>query len=250
MISFNQHVLLRGNRSGEDLWLNEGLSHYAEELGARLFLPGDSTTFCYFIFGDLYNSVQYLAAPQSHFLVDTVGVGGLANRGAYWLFVRFVVDQFSSDTSRSANNVVTRALDRTNSLGTANVTNVTGTPFATLLERWALANYVSDVPAFTAPPELRYRRWRFRSDYQTIHNSCLPRVAQPPPPFPSAYPLFTASGDGSAITLSGTLHSGSGSYYIAQQAAGAVGFTLLFSNATGFPLRASLAPRLNVLRLQ
>ena len=250
MISFNQHVLLRGNRSGEDLWLNEGLSHYAEELGARLFLPGDSTTFCYFIFGDLYNSVQYLAAPQSHFLVDTVGVGGLANRGAYWLFVRFVVDQFSSDTSRSANNVVTRALDRTNSLGTANVTNVTGTPFATLLERWALANYVSDVPAFTAPPELRYRRWRFRSDYQTIHNSCLPRVAQPPPPFPSAYPLFPASGDGSAITLSGTLHSGSGSYYIAQQAAGAVGFTLLFSNATGFPLRASLAPRLNVLRLQ
>ena len=250
MISFNQHVLVRGSRSGEDLWLNEGLSHYAEELGARLFLPGDSTTFCYFIFGDLYNSVQYLAAPQSHVLVDTVGTGGLADRGAYWLFVRFMVDQFSSDTSRSANNVVTRALDRTNFIGTANVSNATGTPFATLAERWALANYVSDVPAFTAPPELQYRRWRFRSDYQTIHNACLPRDTQPPPPFPSAYPLLPASGDGSAITLSGTLHSGSGSYYIAQQAAGAVGFTLLFSNGTGYPLRASLAPRLNVLRLQ
>src|SRR2546430_8325748 len=201
MISFNQHVLLRGSRTGEDLWLNEGLSHYAEELGARLFFPGDSTPFCYFIFGDLYNSAQYFADPGRHFLVDTAGIGGLENRGAYWLFVRFLVDQFSSDTTRSANNVVTRALDLTNSLATANVTNVTVTPFATLLERWALANYVSDVPAFTAPPELRYRRWRFPSGYQTIHNSCPPRGAQPPPPFPRAHPPFPPSGDGSALTL-------------------------------------------------
>jgi len=250
MISFNQHVLLRHNPLGEDLWLNEGLSHYAEELGARLFLPGDSTTFCYFIFGDLYNSAQYLAGPDSRFLVDTEGIGGLANRGAYWLFVRFAVDQFSSDTSRAANNVVTRALDNTPFTGASNVTNAISTPFATVAERWALANYVSDLSTFTAPPELQYKPWRFRTDYATIRSSCLPRTGPTPPPFPSAYPLFPASGDGSAINLSGTLHSGSGSYYVAQQPAGAAGFTLLFSNSTGYPLRVSLAPRLNVLRIQ
>ena len=250
MISFNQHVLLRGNRLGEDLWLNEGLSHYAEEMGARLFLPGDSTTFCYFIAGDLYNSAQYLAAPGSHVLVDTSGIGGLENRGAYWLFVRFLVDRFSSDTFRSANNVVTRALDRSTFTGAANVTNATGTPFATVVEQWALANYVSDLPGIAAPPELQYTRWRFRTDYGTIKNSCIPRTSPNPPPYPSGYTLLPAAGDGSAINLAGTLHSGSGSYYIAQQAAGAVGFTLLFSNSAGYPLRTSLAPRLNVLRLQ
>ena len=250
MISFNQHVLLRRSRTGEDLWLNEGLSHYAEEMGARLFLPGDSTPFCYFIAGDLYNSAQYLAAPESRVLVDTSGIGGLENRGAYWLFVRFLVDQFSSDTTRLANNVVTRALDRTTFTGAVNVTNATGTPFATVVQRWALANYVSDLPTFTAPPELQYMRWRFRTDYRTIHDACIPRTQPNPPPYPSAYPLFPASGDGSAINLAGTLHSGSGSYYLAQQPAGAVGFTLLFSNSTGYALRASLAPRLNVLRLQ
>lgn len=252
MISFNQHVLLRHNPLGEDLWLNEGLSHYAEELGARLFLPGDSTTFCYFIAGDLYNSAGYLAAPESHILVDTAGIGGLENRGAYWLFVRFLVDQFSSDTTRVANNVVTRSLDQTTFTGAANVTNATATPFATVVARWALANYVSDLPTFTAPTELQYKRWRFRTDYKTIHDVCLARIPPnpPPPPFPSGYPLFPASGDGSALNLAGTLHSGSGSYYIAQQAAGAVGFTLLFSNSTGYALRTSLAPRLNVLRLQ
>jgi len=159
------------------------------------------------------------------------------------------VDQFSSDTSRPAANVVTRALDRTNFIGMANVSNATGTPFATVVERWALANYVSDLPTITAPPELQYKRWRFRTDYQTIRNACIARISNPPQ-FPSAYPLFPPSGDGSAINLGGTLHSGSGSYYIAQQAAGAAGFTLLFSNGTGYPLRASLAPRLNVLRLQ
>src|SRR5579859_1257365 len=36
MISFGQHVLDRGG-TGEVLWLNEGFSHYAEELGGRSY---------------------------------------------------------------------------------------------------------------------------------------------------------------------------------------------------------------------
>src|ERR1041385_5197837 len=44
MISFNQHFLVPA-ASPEDLWLNEGLSHNAEENGGRTYLP-DSTTFC------------------------------------------------------------------------------------------------------------------------------------------------------------------------------------------------------------
>jgi len=246
MISFNQHVLLRSSFTGEELWLNEGLSHYAEELGARLFLPGDSTTFCYFIYGDLHNSAQYFTNPQSNFLVDTVGVGGLGSRGAYWLFVRFVVDQFSTDTTRSANNVVTRALDQTTFTGAANVGRATGTPFATVVERWALANYVSDLAGF--PPELQYKRWRFRTDYATISNTCSVRTGSSN--FPSAYPLVPVGGTGSSLNLSGTMRGGSGTYVIAQQAAGAAHFALLFSDPSGRALRSSLAPRLNVIRIQ
>ena len=36
MISFGQHVLARGGAS-ESLWLNEGLSHIAEELAGKYF---------------------------------------------------------------------------------------------------------------------------------------------------------------------------------------------------------------------
>jgi len=247
MISFNQHYLLRGG-SPEELWLNEGLSHYAEELGGRQFLPGDSATYCYFLFGDLSNSFTYFADPQSAFLVDTSTIGSLASRGAFWLFVRFLVDQFASDTSTAAAAVLTSRLDSTTLTGVANVANAVGVSFATIAERWVLANYVSDLPGFTPGTELRYRKWQFRSDYPTTSARCsvLTGVAN----FPNVYPLFPTTGVGNSTNLVGTLPTGSGTYYIAQQAASDPGFTLLFSDGSGRALRPSHVPRLNVIRIQ
>ncbi len=248
MISFNQHFLVRGD-SPEDLWLNEGLSHYAEENGGRTFLasPPDTATFCRYAFGDLYNSAQYFTAPQNYFLVDTAGIGGLANRGAYWLFVRYLVDQVSA-TLGSADSV-TRRLDKTALTGAANVSNATGgTAFPTVLARWALANYVSDLPGFTAPPELRYVTWKFRMDYQTMKTTCgtFFNTSSLPSQLPLAPPLL----DAPSAQVAGMLHAGSGSYYRLQQAAGGSRFTLLFSNSAGGALRTSLAPVLNVIRIQ
>jgi hypothetical protein len=244
MISFNQHFLVRGNFP-EDLWLNEGLSHYAEENGGRTFLP-DTGTFCRYVFGDLYNSAQYFTAPQNYFLVDTAGIGGLANRGAYWLFVRYLVDQVGA-TLGSADSV-TRRLDGTALIGAANVSHATGgTAFPTVLARWALANYVSDLPAFTTPPELQYVTWKFRTDYQTMKTAC--GAFFNTGNLPSQFPLTPSVVNGSAA-LAGMLRAGSASYYRLQQAGSASGFTLLFSNSAGAALRATLVPRLNVIRIQ
>ena len=244
MISFNQHFLVRG-KFPEDLWLNEGLSHYAEENGGRTFLP-DTGAYCRYAFGDLYNSSQYFTAPQTYFLVDTAGIGGLANRGAYWLFVRYLVDQIGA--TLGSPDSVTRRLDRTGLTGAANVSNAAGgTAFPTILARWALANYVSDLPGFTAPPELQYVTWKFRSDYQTMKTACGAFFSTAK--LPGQFPLTPAVVDGSA-QLAGMLRAGSGNYYRFQHAAGAPGFTLLFSNSAGAALRTSLAPRLSVIRIQ
>ncbi len=241
MISFNQHFLLRGNLP-EDLWLNEGLSHYAEENGGRTFLP-DTATFCRYAFGDLYNASQYFTAPQNYVLVDTAGIGGLANRGAYWLFVRYLVDQIGA--TLGSKDSVTRRLDRTTLIGPANVSNAAGgTAFPTILARWALANYVSDLPGFAAPPELQYTTWKFRTDYQTMRTACGTTN------LPSVFPLTPAVVDASSAQVSGMLHAGSASYYRMQHAAGGSKLTLLFSNSAGGALRTTLAPRLNVIRLQ
>ena len=244
MISYNQHVLLGGGQA-EILWLNEALSHYAEERGGRSFLPGDTTTFCSYVVGDMYNSGQYLTAPQSYFLVDTAGIGGLAERGAYWLFLRYLIDQFAQDTSLAAADAFTRALDQTLATGVTNVQNASGgTPFATLVERWALTNYVSDLPGFATPPELKYKVWAFRTAYPRLRSRCGYTS------IPTAFPLVPGVGLGSIVSLSGLLRAGSGTYYRAQQSAGAAGFTLLFSDAAGGALQASVVPRLNVIRIQ
>jgi hypothetical protein len=247
MISYNQHVLVRGG-AAEVLWLNEALSHYAEERGGRSFLPSDTLTYCRYVGGDLYNSAQYFAAPEDYFLVDTSGIGGLAERGGYWLFLRYLIDQYATDTSLAALDVFTKKLDLTNLTGLANVQQQTGTAFTTLVTRWSLANYVSDLPGFTAPSQLKYKMWRFRTDYGTLKTACAPVLNTGQ--LPSTLPLVPGVGTASGVNLSGVLRAGTGTYFRAQQNAGTPGFTLLLSDATGRRLLPSLVPRLNVIRIQ
>ena len=243
MISYNQHVLLRGG-AAEVLWLNEAMSHYAEERGGRSFLPTDSLSFCQFVKGDLFNAAAYDTAPGKRFLVDTAGIGGLEARGAYWLFLRYLIDQYALDTSLAQADAFTRTLVNTAATGVANVVQrANNTAFATLVSRWTLSNYVSDLPGFTAPPELRYKTWAFRSAYPLFNQKCTTAL-------PAVFPLSPGSGQGSAVNLSGVLRAGSGTYFRAQQGAGAAGFTLLFTSSSGTALRSSVVPRLNVIRIQ
>ncbi len=242
MISFNQHVLVRGG-SSEVLWLNEALSHYAEERAGRSFLPGDNQSFSNYSIGDLYNASQYLNASGNHFLLFTEGIGTLAERGAAWLYVRYLVDQFAADTSLASADKFTSTLDTTSLTGATNVATRTGVLFRISVTRWALANWVSDLPGFTAPPELQYKSWRFRTTYASLHG-------QRPDLFPLAFPLVPTSGAGSVVSLSGQLRAGSGVYHRAFQGPSAPGFTLLFGNGTGGPLQGGLFPRLNVIRIR
>jgi len=123
------------------------------------------------------------------------------------------------------------------------VENATATPFATLAERWVLANYVSDLPGFNAPSELQYTSWSFRVTYDSL-NGLLPGK------FPKPFPLTPPASGGSAISLSGTLRAGSGAYALARQGPAQPGFTLLFSGSGGAALPAALVPRLNVIRIR
>src|SRR5438445_613646 len=247
MISFGQHYLRRAG-APEVLWLNEGLSHFAEEMGGRSYLlVPDTATFCNFVGGDLHNAWQYFNAPQDHYLLATEGIVTLAERGAMWLFVRYLVDQYAPDQSLTAGDLVTRQLDQTTLTGAANVEHVTGRPFAETVAHWALANYVSDtlLPGFTPPPELQYKVRKFRTDYPTLSARC-----PAPNGIPATFPLVPPVGPGSVVNVSDTLRAGSGLYFLAQQSAGAAGFTLLFSDGQGFALPDALVPRLNVIRIK
>jgi len=249
MISFNQHVLLRGT-NGEVLWLNEGMSHYAEELGGRSYALSPNaritdctigTTECRFYAGDLLDAYAYLDSTDSHFLLPTAGIGSLAERGAAWLFVRYVVDRYAAGSTMADWNTVTRALDGTAQTGAQNIATVTGAPFTTVVSRWALANYLTDGGG--VPPELQYDSWSLHAVFSSLHtqNSNF---------FPKVYPLVPTVSAGRDVRLTGTLRAGSGIYHRATQPAGDPGFTLSFTAPSGEPIGAAAMPRVNVIRLQ
>jgi len=241
MISFNQHVLVRGG-DPEVLWLNEGFSHYAEELGGRTYASG-TPEFSRFVIGDLFNAYQYLDSTDKHFLLPTSGIGSLAERGAAWLFVRYVVDQYAGDTTVAAWNAFTRQLIATTDVGAANIANRTGDTFIDVVTRWALANWVSDLPGFTAPAQLQYDSWKFRTTYASLH-------AQDAGNFPKSFPLTPPTSGGRSVNMTGTLRAGSGVYMRAFQMPSEPGFTLLFSNGSGGPIDPTTVARLTVIRVR
>lgn len=232
MINFVQHVLVRGG-SPEDDWLDESLAKYAEELTADSYLPGDSTTWLNDMFENLYNAYQYLAAPEQHFLLTTTDQD-FADVGAGWLYVRYLLDRMGTGISR--------ALVQTAATGTANVAQVTGLPFATTVERWALANWVSDLPGFPAPGELRYTSWGFRNVMGQL-------ALIDPQDFPAGFPLAPAIATPGSLNLTGSLRAGSGIYLRVLQGPRG-GADTLHVNAGGAPLPSTLVPQFAVIRIR
>jgi len=239
MVSYYQHVMLRGG-SSEALWLNEAMSHLAEELGGFHFLSlGDTVRFSEFVLGNLFNAYKYLKDPGARFAFFREGTGTLEERGAAWLLLRWLVDQFGDDLARR--------MSETGLTGAANIASATGEPVAALLPQWFLANYVSDLPGFTAPGRLTYRtwsgNWSFRRVYANLNR-------QSPSTFDRPFPLEPPVYLGGTFNVSDVLRAGSGDYFLAVQTAGQRGFGLQFSQGSGAPFPASVPARLNVIRLR
>jgi hypothetical protein len=238
MISFNQHVLVRDGRS-EDTWLNEGLSHFAEELGGRKVPDSECPTgSCFNEFlheGDLNNAFSYLASPEDFFLIEPGNsTGKLEERGANWLFVRWLADHFASDTILGTD--FTRKLLATDQVGGANVEAQTGGDFPTLVGQWQLANYLDDLPGFSEPTaRLRFKSWNFRQEAAAVG---IP------------YPLVPDSTSGVDYSHSGVLRAGSGRHIRVVQAPGAAAVDLSVTSPTGTALSSTIDPRIALVRVR
>lgn len=248
MISFNQHALVRGGQS-EVTWLNEALSHFAEELGGTL-IPNPECTVWGFVScrsqytsGDLFNAYDYLGDTEAEFLVYPGSSNGtLEERGASWLFVRWLADQFGTDPNGSN---VTRALVNTQQQGAANVASVTGQPFETLVAEWMLAVYLDDLPGFTpVSSRLRYASWGFRTVF--ANNCCAPDK-----PFALAFPFTPVNASPMPFNRSGTLRGGSGKHFSLVLAAGTGAVNVLVArNSQGTALDPALTARLSIARIR
>jgi len=202
LISFNQHVVTRSG-DVEQTWLNEGLSHLAEELAGRV-VPNE---WCYlndcvsqFSVPTLTNAYHYLIAPEANFLVyPRASTGSLAERGAAWLFLRWIMDHFGGGEP------LTRRLVQTSLTGAANLSAAVGQSFASMVGEWHLANWLDHLPGFTPVSDrLRYTTWNFRSTFASFR-------AQLPSQYPRVFPLVPDSA-GAAYDALGVLRGGSAHY--------------------------------------
>jgi hypothetical protein len=244
MISYNQHVIVRGG-SDEDAWLNEGLSHIAEEVVARFYdnkypnlPPGRlfSDTANIFINNDLANSYQFLESTPTTSLTLFESTGTLEERGAAWLFLRWLADQKDS--------TIFGRLVQTNLTSIANVENVAAEPFPTLFGDWAIALWTDSIPGHprtSVPPRNRFKSRNLRQIYARL-NSIAPQQ------FPRVYPLMPRLiGFGSSVESS--MYPGTMEYFnvLASDSDPAIGFR--FARPDGQVFANTLKPQLGVFRL-
>jgi hypothetical protein len=247
MISFNQHVVER-NGTAEETWLNEGLSHFAEELGGRLVPDSEcdpSFGTCenqFLVQGDIANAYEYLNDTESSFLIEPGNsTGTLAERGANWLFVRWLADHFAA--TQPIATEFTRSIVQTDKLGVANVEAVTQDDFPTLVSQWQLANYLDNLPGFTPGSDrLQYTSIDFRTVYQQAFTLGL---------FDKPYPLSPDTAGTQAYDHSGTLRGGSGRHVDVIQDPSAGEVTLTLTGADGSTaLPTTVKPRAVIARIR
>ncbi len=246
MISYNQHVLVRKASNGEFTWLNEALSHYAEELAGRLIPDVECSGFTScrseYISSNLRNAYDFLANSEATFLVAPSGKSPtLEERGAGWMFVRWLADHYGAD---SLGTNLTRALVQTNLRGEANVASATGGSFSNLVAEWMLASYVDDLQDFTPLSErITYKYWGFRATFQA--NCCEPNAT-----FAKAWPTDAPVVVG-PFSRSGTLRGGSGKHFRVVRMTGSSSQDLLLgSNTSGAGIDQALKARIAIARIR
>lgn len=249
MISYNQHVLLRGGQ-GEVTWLNEGLSHIAEELGSKYYeakypaplgrtnpaqlFPDSSQGF---IVPDFSNAYNYLRASAKHSVTTFAGVGTLEERGAAWLFLRWLGDQKGEQ--------IYKQLDQTTRRGVDNVATAAGEPFPALFGDFGIATYadsIDGVPRSSVPQRYRFTTRNTRQVFARVCSTGAPPGQSCPPPI---IPVTL----GCANSSTRSMVQGTSTYYLIGGSAGCSSTRIDMTASGGGALPAALQPQIAIFRL-
>ncbi|MGQ0713020.1 MAG: hypothetical protein ACT4PJ_04730 [Gemmatimonadaceae bacterium] len=244
MISFNHHVLI--NRGpDEETWLDEGLAHMAEEVVARHYenkgpapvpprLFNDTANI--FISANLTNSYSYLERTATSSITLFESTGTLEERGAAWLFLRWLADLKDS--------TVFRRLVQNDAAGIANVAAVAGEPFDVLFGDFALALWTDSIPGHlraSVPARNRFKSRNLRQLYARLNEVS-------PTQFPHVFPL-EARPLPFGMTLQSSMLPGAMEYFVSesQPADPAIGFR--FARDNGATFAPAMKAQLGVFRL-
>jgi hypothetical protein len=250
MISFNQHVLVRSGND-EEAWLNEGLSHIAEEVAARFYdnkywPPPDANrlftdTANIFIGNDLSNSYDFLQSVPTTSVTLFESTGTLEERGAAWLFLRWLADL--------KDGTIFGRLVQTNLTSIANVENVAAESFPVLFGDWGLALWTDSIvghPRTSVPARNRFKSLNPRASSLRVIYARLNTIA--PNEFPRVYPLVLRSLAFNS-SVESSMFPGTMEHFelLSQTGDPAVGFR--FARTDGTTFSDALKPQIGLFRL-
>jgi hypothetical protein len=253
MISYGHHVVSQGG-APEELWLNEGLSHMAEELGAIHFesrypspagrsqpsqlFPDSAEAF---ITGDLLDSYRFLRFSEQY-SVTACAPGSFCDvqqRGGAWLFLRWLADA-------TADPQLFSKLERSTLRGTRNIEAAGGRPFGDLFGDFALAVWGDSLvgsPRASASPSHRFASRNLRRLYASLYEAYGP-LRGIPQRFPVAPLGLTADARVKSVMRPGTFQT-----FRVRTPSARAEYPLGFTGSDGVPFDASAGAQLSILRV-
>jgi hypothetical protein len=258
-----QHMInaQTGNGGAQDIWINEGLSHLAEEVVGHALNgvgPGQDLgpdellgsterqdVFRKWYLNNWFNLAQYLNSPAdtAALLVatDPLDFNTFRMRGSAWMFLRYALDRTEESTAGEAAR--TRALIQT-SFGNSRdaVSDVFGIDFNRLATDWAGMLTAEDRVDVAAGPDLLLTSYRMREIYESSVGALIT------PPI-GGYPLVPAVRNlGSNSVLDAELFTATGLYLTLRATQNADPTEIELVSGAGSALDASIEPRLVILR--
>ncbi len=155
MINFRYKVFESSLPALETLWLSEGLAHMAEELAGDAVDSEDPDLADDLYLANFGRAARYLAAPDSFSLTATDGSGSLGERGNWWLFLRWIGDQYG--------DFIFRDMTQARPNGVANVEAQTGEPFFRLFADYMVALWADDLDIPGIAQRYQFPKWQLRS---------------------------------------------------------------------------------------
>ena len=208
LINAARRLYINNANNFEEVWLNEGLSHIAEELlyyrvsglTPRQNLDGTAIASSQRR-ADAFNEYQssnfgrcelFLRNPMTS--TPYADNDSLANRGAIWGLLRYAADH-----QGTVDGTVWQQLVNATTTGFANLSNVFGPNILDRIRDWSISVYTDDLTSTALP--YQEASWNFRSVYPRIGVTPFPLAVFPLTP--GVQTTQTVSGGGSLYTTLG-----------------------------------------------
>ena len=208
-----QHMINAGSRitrgapAFESVWLDEALSHFAEEAVGRARrgfgdfqrlsyadVTADADDFESYFRQNLLRVEAWMRSTATFSPTSEMVAGAVEGRGAAWSLLRYATDHYAGGDARA----FTRRLVASSDTSVANFVARAGVPFDSLVAGWLVASVADDVALASAVERHAFRSWNL-GDALTLGGA-------------RAYPLAATPLDPEGVFPT-VLYSGTGAYY-------------------------------------